>query len=696
MSNEKSRLASLDQSVKPTKPNKPTKPTKSVKTFQSSHTFITWQTISNLIESYWSEPDLEGVWIVACFIAAYRLHEPDPFWLSLIGASSGSKTALGMFPLTNCGWKDAHDISSISSKAFMSGYNPIERRATDKPKNRTKNHTEKTEKANPTNPANSIISDASAPSVKRTKLSMLPTANLANLTNSANLVSDRDLNNAVKSFSLASSASFLHRLGTKGIIYSKEFGTVLASHPNELNAIAAQLREIYDGSMTLVSGGGAGTIKWKGRVSMITAYTPSKEAAWFELSGEGDRFLILRWDGAQQDNDSSLVPKILSTLGAIMNQQNSAAQSKGWEVHAAQSNLEANRHVISGDDSTSIANQLNDLCSQTDRVTFSKNSKHNLSDTTSAPNESNSIPASASAAPAPEYVMKLSAAFRELFDSPIFPLTQPTIPSDALRWEVTTRLAQAVEILIRARVSPRRIGGELSFLTGFEGSGRVLNALFKAIRGNAALYRRQFITPDDYAVAFRLVYDSIPLTKLDILNNLPFSVSISTTALFTKVRHESLKFLSHDLQVLTAVGLVERTNHDKATAYSEHTEWKATQRWVEFLRDNYEDQYTKFMLDDMLWKTEKAAQTEKLLSIVEHIEQRDGKHKGEKLTKLKQMANKSALANTTLGEIESIRIPTTPLNPLTPPLRSVVVTRPPTPPKQPLTKLDLLNKKAND
>jgi len=93
--------------------------------------------------------------------------------------------------------------------------------------------------------------------------------------------------------------SFLHQIGDRGLIYAPDFTNFLSNDHLTVGKIAGQLREIYDGKMTKRAGSMEHVNEWSGNVAMITAFTPSVESKWHSHNREGERFLTLRWHGAE-------------------------------------------------------------------------------------------------------------------------------------------------------------------------------------------------------------------------------------------------------------------------------------------------------------------------------------------------------------------------------------------------------------
>lgn len=93
--------------------------------------------------------------------------------------------------------------------------------------------------------------------------------------------------------------SFLHQIGEKGLVYAPDFTNFLSSDPTIVGKIAGQLREIYDGQASRRAGSMEAANNWSGNVAFITAFTPSKEHSWLMHNREGERFMTLRWHGAE-------------------------------------------------------------------------------------------------------------------------------------------------------------------------------------------------------------------------------------------------------------------------------------------------------------------------------------------------------------------------------------------------------------
>lgn len=96
--------------------------------------------------------------------------------------------------------------------------------------------------------------------------------------------------------------SLLYKIGDNGILAFKDFTTFASKRPEERSEIAAQLREIADGSFRKVTGKGV-QLNWQGKITVIAAATPSFENEWALHRSMGERFVQVRLnrkDGVKQ------------------------------------------------------------------------------------------------------------------------------------------------------------------------------------------------------------------------------------------------------------------------------------------------------------------------------------------------------------------------------------------------------------
>jgi hypothetical protein len=86
--------------------------------------------------------------------------------------------------------------------------------------------------------------------------------------------------------------SILNQLGS-GILAFKDFTTIISQRDEDKRVIAAQLREVYDGSFRRQTG--QRDAIWNGKITVIAACTPAIERAWGLSRELGERFLQVRW-----------------------------------------------------------------------------------------------------------------------------------------------------------------------------------------------------------------------------------------------------------------------------------------------------------------------------------------------------------------------------------------------------------------
>lgn len=83
-------------------------------------------------------------------------------------------------------------------------------------------------------------------------------------------------------------ASLLHQIGSSGVIAMKDYTTILSMPSEKRDTIAAQLREIYDGYLTKLSGNN-NSVEWRGKINWIGGVTDSIFLKEGEAAGMGRR-----------------------------------------------------------------------------------------------------------------------------------------------------------------------------------------------------------------------------------------------------------------------------------------------------------------------------------------------------------------------------------------------------------------------
>jgi DNA-binding MarR family transcriptional regulator len=93
--------------------------------------------------------------------------------------------------------------------------------------------------------------------------------------------------------------SLLNNIGIEGardgILLMPDFTCFMAKRIEERQAIAGQLRRVYDGEYDRFTGMGD-RLEWKGKVTMMVCGTPAVESAWALMRDLGERFMQVRWD----------------------------------------------------------------------------------------------------------------------------------------------------------------------------------------------------------------------------------------------------------------------------------------------------------------------------------------------------------------------------------------------------------------
>jgi hypothetical protein len=92
--------------------------------------------------------------------------------------------------------------------------------------------------------------------------------------------------------------SLLNNIGhdgdRSGIILMPDFTCFMAKRVEERQAIAGQLRKVYDGEYKRMTGMGE-WLEWQGKVTMMVCGTPAVESAWALMRDLGERFMQVRW-----------------------------------------------------------------------------------------------------------------------------------------------------------------------------------------------------------------------------------------------------------------------------------------------------------------------------------------------------------------------------------------------------------------
>jgi hypothetical protein len=89
----------------------------------------------------------------------------------------------------------------------------------------------------------------------------------------------------------------LQKIGARGFLVLKDFGSILSMRPDAKAELLAALREVYDGKWTRVIGADGGkTLQWAGKLGLLFGCTRVYDSYYGVLSELGDRFLLCRME----------------------------------------------------------------------------------------------------------------------------------------------------------------------------------------------------------------------------------------------------------------------------------------------------------------------------------------------------------------------------------------------------------------
>lgn len=88
--------------------------------------------------------------------------------------------------------------------------------------------------------------------------------------------------------------SFLHRVGTTGILSMNDMTVLFSKNSEARSAILSQLRMIYDGKLVKMVGTSEKPIVWKGQLGIIGGCTPMAYKFFEEFADMGERFIYYR------------------------------------------------------------------------------------------------------------------------------------------------------------------------------------------------------------------------------------------------------------------------------------------------------------------------------------------------------------------------------------------------------------------
>ncbi len=125
----------------------------------------------------------------------------------------------------------------------------------------------------------------------KTSLCIYPMLGISN----TYLMGDLTSKTFLSAYTGTKNASLLSQIGSSGILLFKDFTTFLSKRQDERSAIAAQLREIYDGTFNKNTGKGT-PIPWQGKLTVVAAATQALERYWALHKEFGERFMTVRWE----------------------------------------------------------------------------------------------------------------------------------------------------------------------------------------------------------------------------------------------------------------------------------------------------------------------------------------------------------------------------------------------------------------
>jgi Domain of unknown function (DUF3854) len=107
----------------------------------------------------------------------------------------------------------------------------------------------------------------------------------------------------------------LRQIGGHGLIVMKDFTSVLAQNRDARGAALSALREVYDGSWDRPVGTDGGKVlRWRGKVGVIAGCTNAYDKHYSVISQLGDRFLLVRLAGDDDNPDAAALSIGMSAL----------------------------------------------------------------------------------------------------------------------------------------------------------------------------------------------------------------------------------------------------------------------------------------------------------------------------------------------------------------------------------------------
>jgi hypothetical protein len=138
------------------------------------------------------------------------------------------------------------------------------------------------------------------------------------------------------------SASYLHRIGSEGILVAADFGTILSTDRRVRDKILSQLRRIYDGRFSREFGTDEHIAErvWEGRLTLLAGATPAVDNYHSVFQSLGERFIRVRWQRAGGitvgvraiNQNSSIQPILRAAVGEFLRPLLSSKQMAAPEI----------------------------------------------------------------------------------------------------------------------------------------------------------------------------------------------------------------------------------------------------------------------------------------------------------------------------------------------------------------------------
>jgi hypothetical protein len=138
----------------------------------------------------------------------------------------------------------------------------------------------------------------------------------------------------------------LRKIGERGVLVIKDFGSILSSDRNVRSTVLAALREIYDGKYVRNVGlEGGQTIGWTGRIAIIGAVTTAWDEHHAVVAVMGDRFVLVRLDSTTGRVQAGL--HAIDNVGTELEMRAELAEAVGGLVlHASTEEVTLTREEI--------------------------------------------------------------------------------------------------------------------------------------------------------------------------------------------------------------------------------------------------------------------------------------------------------------------------------------------------------------